>query len=61
MSKLKKLVLVVVVLLFILPMFLCLYTTLLLGNSLVGQQWLVAYLLFVVGLFLLQIVGIGMK
>ena len=61
MSKLKKLVLVVVVLLFILPIFVLLYSTLLFGNSFVDQQWFSAFSLFVVGLILLQVVGDELK
>ena len=53
MSGLKKLVLVLIALFMISPIFLCLYTTLLFGNSLVGLQWLSAFILCGAGSFLI--------
>ena len=53
MSKLKKLALISVVLLFIVPIFVCLYSTLIFGNSFVEQQWFSALVLALVGLFIL--------
>ena len=52
MSKLKKLILVAIVLFFIVPIFVLLYSTLLFGNSFVEQQWIYAIVLVVVGVFL---------
>ena len=56
MSGLKKLVLLMIVLVTILPIFVCLYIALLFGNSLVGIQWLSAFILCGSGLFLIIIV-----
>ena len=61
MSKLKKLVLVAIVLFFIVPIFVCLYSTLIFGNSFSEQQWWSAIALSVVGLFLLMVIDGEMK
>ena len=61
MSKLKKRVLIVIISIFMLPMFVCLYSTLIFGNSLVGIQWLSAFLLLVTGLFLIMVADGVMK
>ena len=61
MSKLKKRVLIVIISIFMLPMFVCLYSTLIFGNSLVGIQWLSAFLLLVTGLFLIMVTDGVMK
>ena len=61
MSGLKKLVLVLIALFMISPIFLCLYTTLLFGNSLVGIQWLSAFILCGAGLLLITVVEDLMK
>ena len=55
MSKLKKTVLAVIVLVMILPIFVLLYTTLLFGNPFIEQQWWSAIVLGVAGLFLITI------
>ena len=55
MSKLKKLVLTSIVLFFIVPIIVCLYSTLIFGNSLVEEQWFSAIILAFVGLFLLSV------
>ena len=51
MSKLKKLVLLMIVLVMILPIFVCLYIALLFGNSVAGIQWLSAFILCGSGFF----------
>ena len=61
MSGLKKLVLVLIALFMISPIFLCLYTTLLFGNSLVWIQWLSAFILCGAGLLLITVVEDLMK
>lgn len=61
MSGLKKLILLMIVLVMILPIFVLLYTTLFFGNPFIEQQWLSAILLGAVGLFLLMVVGFEMK
>ena len=55
MSKLKKKVLALIVLVMILPIFVLLYTTLLFGNPFIEQQWWSAIVLGVAGLFLITI------
>lgn len=55
MSKLKKKVLALIVLVMILPIFVLLYTTLLFGNPFIEQQWWSAIVLGVAGLFLIAI------
>ncbi len=55
MSKLKKTVLAVIVLVMILPIFVLLYTTILFGNPFIEQQWWSAIVLGVAGLFLITI------
>ena len=61
MSKLKKTVLAVIVLVMILPIFVLLYTTLLFGNPFIEQQWWSAIVLGVAGLFLITIADALMK
>ena len=51
MSKLKKKVLALIVLVMILPIFVLLYTTLLFGNPFIEQQWWSAIVLGVAGVF----------
>ena len=61
MSGLKKLVLVLIALFMISPIFVLLYTTLLLGNPFIEQQWWSAIVLGVAGLFLITIADALMK
>ena len=61
MSGLKKLVLVLIALFMISPIFVLLYTTLLLGNPFIEQQWWSAIVLGVAGLFLITVVVVEMK
>ena len=61
MSKLKKKVLALIVLVMILPIFVLLYTTLLFGNPFIEQQWWSAIVLGVAGLFLITIADALMK
>ena len=61
MSKLKKTVLAVIVLVMILPIFVLLYTTLLFGNPFIEQQWWSAIVLGVAGVFLIMIADALMK
>ena len=61
MSKLKKTVLAVIVLVMILPIFVLLYTTILFGNQFIEQQWWSAIVLGVAGLFLITIADALMK
>ena len=61
MSKLKKLVLLSIVLVMILPIFVLLYTTLLFGNPFIEQQWWSAIVLGVAGVFLIMIADALMK
>ena len=61
MSKLKKIVLVLITLFMISPIFVCLYTSLIFGNSLFGIQWLSAFILCGAGLFLIIVVESLMK
>ena len=61
MSGLKKIVLLMIVLVMILPIFVCLYIALLFGNSLVGIQWLSAFILCGAGLLLIAVVEDLMK
>ena len=61
MSRLKKLVLVLIALFMISPIFVLLYTTLLLGNPFIEQQWWSAIVLGVAGLFLITIADALMK
>ena len=60
MSKLKKKVLALIVLVMILPIFVLLYTTLLLGNPFIEQQWWSAIVLGSIGLILLAVVVVDM-
>ena len=61
MSKLKKLILVAIVLFFIVPIFVCLYITLIFGNSFIDEQWFSAIVLAVVGVFLFTSLFVEMK
>ena len=61
MSNLKKFVLIFIVLFFIVPIFVCLYSTLIFGNSFVDEQWFSAIVLAVVGVFLFMPVFMEMK
>lgn len=61
MSKLKKKVLALIVLVMILPIFVLLYTTLLFGNPFIEQQWWSAIVLGVAGVFLIMIADALMK
>lgn len=61
MSNLKKLVLISIVLFFIVPIFVCLYSTLIFGNSFTEPQWWSAIALSVVGLCLLMVIDGEMK
>ena len=61
MSKLKKLILVAIVLFFIVPIFVCLYSTLIFGNSFVDEQWFSAIVLAVFGVFLFMPVFLDVK
>ncbi len=61
MSSLKKSILFIIVLVMILPIFVLLYTTLLLGNPFIEQQWWSAIVLSVVGLYLLVEIDGEMK
>lgn len=61
MSKLKKKVLALIVLVMILPIFVLLYTTLLFGNPFIEQQWWSAIVLAVAGVFLIMIADALMK
>ena len=61
MSRLKKLVLALIVLVMLLPIFVLLYTTILFGNPFIEQQWWSAIVLGVAGLFLVTIADALMK
>ena len=61
MSKLKKLVLFIIVLVMILPIFVLLYTTLLLGNPFIEQQWVSAIVLSFLGMVVVVIVSLEMR
>ena len=61
MSSLKKSILFIVVLVMILPIFVLLYTTLLLGNPFTEQQWLSAIILSLLGMFIVVIVSLEMR
>lgn len=61
MSKLKKTVLALIVLVMLLPIFVLLYTTILFGNPFIEQQWWSAIVLGVAGLFLVTIADALMK
>ena len=56
MSSLKKLILFIIVLVMILPIFVLLYTTLLLGNQFVEQQWLSAIILSLLGMVMVNVI-----
>ena len=55
MSSLKKLILFIIVLVMILPIFVLLYTTLLLGNQFIEQQWLSAIILSLLGMVMVYV------
>ena len=59
MSNLKKLVLIPIVLFFIVPIFVCLYSTLIFGNSFIDEQWFSAIVLAVVGVFFIDDIVCG--
>lgn len=61
MSSLKKSILFIIVLVMILPIFVLLYATLLLGNPFIEQQWWLAIVLGSIGLILLTVVVVEMK
>ena len=61
MSKLKKFALISIVLFFITPIFVCLYSTLIFGNSFVDEQWFSAIVLAVFGVFLFMSLFVEMK
>ena len=61
MSKLKKTVLALIVLVMLLPIFVLLYTTILFGNPFIEQQWWSAIVLGVAGVFLIIVVEEVMK
>ena len=61
MSNLKKLVLAFIVLFFIVPIFVFLYSTLIFGNSFVEEQWFSAIVLAVFGVFLFMSLFVEMK
>ena len=61
MSKLKKLVLISVVLFFITPIFVCLYSTFIFGNSFVDEQWFSAIVLAFFGVFLFMSLFVEME
>ena len=61
MSSLKKLVLLSIVLVMILPIFVLLYTTLLLGNPFIEQQWWSAIILGSIGMVIMAIVNLEMQ
>ena len=55
MSSLKKSILFIIVLVMILPIFVLLYTTLLLGNQFIEQQWLSAIILSLLGMVMVNV------
>ena len=61
MSSLKKSILFIIVLVMILPIFVLLYTTLLLGNPFTEQQWLSAIILSFLGMVIVAIVSLEMR
>ena len=61
MSSLKKFALISVVLFFITPILVCLYSTLIFGNSFVDEQWFSAVMLAVFGVFLFASLFVEMK
>ena len=61
MSSLKKSILFIIVLVMILPIFVLLYTTLLLGNPFIEQQWLSAIVLSFLGMLIVAIVSLEMR
>ena len=61
MSSLKKSILFIIVLVMILPIFVLLYTTLLLGNPFIEQQWVSAIVLSFLGMVIVVIVSLEMQ
>ena len=61
MSSLKKSILFIIVLVMILPIFVLLYTTLLLGNPFIEQQWMSAIVLGFLGMVIVVIVSLEMR
>lgn len=61
MSSLKKFALISVVLFFITPILVCLYSTFIFGNSFVDEQWFSAVMLAVFGVFLFAALFVEMK
>ena len=61
MSSLKKSILFIIVLVMILPIFVLLYTTLLLGNPFTEQQWLSAIILSFLGMVIVAVVSLEMR
>ena len=61
MSSLKKSILFIIVLVMILPIFVLLYTTLLLGNPFIEQQLLSAIILSFLGTVIMIIVSLEMR
>ena len=61
MSSLKKSILFIIVLVMILPIFVLLYTTLLLGNPFIEQQWVSAIVLGLLGMIIMAIVSLEMR
>ena len=61
MSSLKKSILFIIVLVMILPIFVLLYTTLLLGNPFIEQQWLSAIILSFLGMGIIATVSLEMR
>ena len=61
MSRLKKSILFVIVLVMILPIFVLLYTTLVFGNPFIEQQWWSAIVLGYLGAATVVIVSLEMN
>ena len=61
MSSLKKFALISVVLFFITPILVCLYSTFIFGNSFVDEQWFSAIMLAVFGVFLFAALFVEME
>ena len=61
MSSLKKSILFIIVLVMILPIFVLLYTTLLLGTPFIEQQWLSAIILSFLGMVIVLNVSWEMR
>ena len=61
MSSLKKFALISVVLFFITPILVCLYSAFIFGNSFVEEQWFSAIVLAVFGVLLFAALFVEMK